>query len=189
VAYVKDLEQTQWTLGFPGIPQGDPHFYPSAVLATLLGGGMSSRLFQEVREKHGLAYSIYAYHSCYQDTGIFGIYASTQPNHTLKLTQTVKDLLVQLPDSLTPQEIDRAKAQMKAGTLMGLENTNSRAERCAQQLHILGRIMDNQETIDRIDAVSLSDLQSYAHQVFSGTPTCVTLGPTDQSEKLQKILG
>ena len=189
VGHVKDLEQTQWTLGFPGIQQGDPEFYTSAVLSTLLGGGMSSRLFQEVREKHGLAYTIYAYHSCYQDTGIFGVYASTQPDHTLKLTKAVKDLLVQLPDSLTPQEIDRAKAQMKAGTLMGLESTNNRAERCAQQLHILGRIMDNQETIERIDGVSLTDLQSYATKIFSGTPTCVTLGPTDQSGQIQEILG
>ena len=188
VSHVKDLEQTQWVLGFPGIPQGDPNFYTSALLSTLLGGGMSSRLFQEVREKHGLAYTIYAYHSCYQDTGIFGIYASTQPEHTLKLTQDVKNLLKRLPDSLTTEEVARAKAQMKAGTLMGLENTNNRAERCAQQLHILGRIQDNQETIDRIDGVDMDQVQAYAHQVFSGTPTCVTLGPTEVSANLRDIL-
>ena len=188
-AYVKPLEQTQWTLGFPGIPQGDPFFYVSATLSTLLGGGMSSRLFQEVREKHGLAYTIYAYHACYQDSGIFGVYASTQPDQTLKLTQAVMDLLRTLPETLTVSEIDRSKAQMKAGTLMGLENTNNRAERCAQQLHILGRIMDNKETIERIEAVTLADVKAYAERTFSGLPTCVTLGPKDESEGIRRILG
>ncbi len=189
IGYVKpSLEQTQWSLGFPGIPQGDPQFYVSAVLSTLLGGGMSSRLFQEVREKHGLAYTIYAYHACYRDTGIFGIYASTQPDQTIKLTKAVRDLLDCLPSSLTVQEIDRAKAQLKAGTLMGLESTNNRAERCAQQLHILGRIMDNKETIERIDAVSKAALQNYATQLFSGIPTYVTLGPSDVSGEIKGIL-
>ena len=187
-SYVKPIEQTQWLLGFPGVSNRDPQFYTSAILTTLVGGGMSSRLFQEIRENLGLAYSTYAYHSCYQDTGVFALYGSTSPEKTIELTQKALQLLHDLPSSMTFQEVERSKTQLKAGILMGLESTTGRADRSAQQLLIHEKLTSSLDVIAKIDAIGLADVQAFAEGVLRGPLTCVTLGPNSLQDRLAEIL-
>jgi predicted Zn-dependent peptidase len=187
-SYVKPIEQTQWLLGFPGVSNRDPQFYTSAVLTTLVGGGMSSRLFQEIRETLGLAYSTYAYHSCYQDTGIFALYSSTSPEKTVELTQKTLQLLQDLPSSMTYEEVERSKTQLKAGILMGLESTTGRADRAAQQLLIHEKLTRSLDVIAKIEAIALADVRDFSEHILSGPMTCVTLGPNSLQDELTEIL-
>ncbi|HXU58326.1 MAG TPA: pitrilysin family protein, partial [Verrucomicrobiae bacterium] len=122
----RDLEQVNVVLGFSGVSYHDPDYYAAAVLSQLLGGGMSSRLFQEVREKRGLVYSIHTFSSSYSDAGLFGIYAGTGENEVAELMPLVCDELVKLADILEDEELVRARAQLRAGLLMSRESTGSR---------------------------------------------------------------
>jgi predicted Zn-dependent peptidase len=187
-SYVKPIEQTQWLLGFPGVSNRDPQFYTSAVLTTLVGGGMSSRLFQEIRENLGLAYSTYAYHSCYQDTGVFALYSSTSPEKTMELTQKTLHLLQDLPSSMTLQEVERSKTQLKAGILMGLESTTGRSDRAAQQLLIHEKLTSSLDIIAKVDAITLADVKAFAEKTLHGPMTCVTLGPNSLQDELAELL-
>ena len=187
-SYVKPIEQTQWLLGFPGVSSCDPDFYTSAALTTLIGGGMSSRLFQEIRENLGLAYSTYAYHSCYQDTGVFALYGSTSPEKTLELAQKTLHLLKGLSTSITYQEVERSKTQLKAGILMGLESTTGRADRAAQQLLIHEKLTNSSDIIAKITAITLDDVRTFSEKILHGPMTCVTLGPMPLQDELAKIL-
>lgn len=173
----KDLEQVHVVLGFEGLPYNHPHYYTLSLLSTLLGGGMSSRLFQEIREKRGLVYSIYSYTSSYADTGIFGIYAGTGADEVAELLPVVCEQLVTLGSTIQLDELTRAKAQLKAGMLMGLESTSNRCERLANQYLLYGRHIPVEEIIQKIEAVSIADIQSLAMHIFKGKPTLTTLGP------------
>lgn len=175
----RDLEQTHVVLGFEGLPFGHADYYTASILSTILGGGMSSRLFQEVREKRGLVYSIYAFSSNYQDSGIFGIYAGTSPNQVSELLPVVQEELINLPKNLETSEMNRAKAQLKAGLMMGLESTTSRCEQLANHLLIYGRPIVPQEILQKVDAVSPEQITTLAKRLFSGVQTKVTLGPGD----------
>ena len=133
----RDLEQVHVTLAMEGVPQRDPALYSLQVFTNVLGGGMSSRLFQEVREMRGLCYSIYAFHWPYTDTGMFGLYAGTDAADAAELMQVVIDEIGQAAETITEAEVNRAKAQMKAGLLMALESSGARAEQLARQMLIL----------------------------------------------------
>src|SRR5438270_3837587 len=128
----RDLEQLHLVLGFPGLPLGDRDYYAASVLSTAFGGGMSSRLFQEVREKRGLCYAIHSFAHGYKDGGLFGIYAGTGEDEASELVPVLCDETLKLDDGLAPGELARAKAQMKAGLLMSLESTGARCEQMAQ---------------------------------------------------------
>src|SRR5947209_19522127 len=119
----RDLEQLHLVLGFPGLPLGDPDYYAATVLSTAFGGGMSSRLFQEVREKRGLVYSIHSFVHGYRDGGLFGIYAGTGEEEAAELVPALCEQTFQLEAGLSLVELNRAKAQMKAGLLMSLGST------------------------------------------------------------------
>ena len=173
----KDLEQVHLVLGFEGLPYQHPDYYTLSVLSTLLGGGMSSRLFQEIREKRGLVYSIYAATSSYWDSGQFTIYAGTGEDEVKDLLPVMCEELCKAPKTLTSVEIDRAKTQLKASLMMGLESTSNRCERLANQLLIYGRTLSPQEIVQSIDAVSMEDLSRIATQIFRSAPTLTTLGP------------
>lgn len=173
------LEQTHIVLGFEGVPYGHPHYYAATLLSTILGGGMSSRLFQEIREKRGLVYSIYAFHSSYKDTGMFGIYAGTGPEKARELLTATTDLLKQFPKTTIDQELLRAKAQLKASLMMGLESTSSRCEQLAQHMHIYGHRLSPQEILEKIESVSPHDIITLATSFFSSPLTLATLGPID----------
>lgn len=173
----RDLEQIHLVLGFESCPYGHPDFFPLSVFSNLLGGGMSSRLFQEVREKRGLVYSIYSFNTAYRDTGIFGIYAGTGESQVQELLPTIKEVLEDFPKTLHDKEIARSKAQLKAGILMSLESTSSRCEQIAQQLMIHKRHIPPQEIIDKVNAVTRESLIEAAQRVIATPSTFTTIGP------------
>ncbi len=173
----KDLEQVHVVLGFEGVPYNHPHHYALAVLSTVLGGGMSSRLFQEVREKKGLVYTIYASSTHYLDSGLFTIYAGTGQKEVAQLLPVVCEQLRTLPETLTSQEVERAKTQLKASLLMGLESTSNRGERVANQMLIYGYPLTTSQILQAIDSVQKENLSRVAHHLFQSKPTLTTLGP------------
>jgi len=183
----RELEQVHLLMGFQGIPSQDPDYYTCSVLMTLLGGGMSSRLFQEIREKRGLVYSIYAYNNSYRDNGVISIYAGTGEKEVTELLPIVCQELKRLPLTLTETEIDRAKAQLKAGLLMALESTSSRCRQVAHQMLIYGRPLTTQEIIAKIDHVSAEQLSQLAERLFSQKPTLTALGPIKYLESYDAI--
>ena len=172
----RDLEQVQMVLGFGGVSYTDDNFYAVSTLSTLFGGGMSSRLFQEAREKRGLCYSIYSFMSCYADSGLFGIYAGTGEDMAEDLVQVVRDEIAKVCKDIDDAEIDRARAQLKASILMSLESTSSRCEQAARQLMVFGRPQTVEEVIERIDAVDRASAVEAARRVFTGPITLTTLG-------------
>ncbi|MBN2751733.1 MAG: insulinase family protein [Rhodospirillaceae bacterium] len=173
----RDLEQTHLVLGFEGVSYQDPDYYALAVMSALFGGGMSSRLFQEVREARGLAYSIYAYASSYIDTGMFSIYAGTSPKDIPEMVAVIADESAKLADTLTEQEISRARAQLRASTIMGMESTSSRCEHRARQLMIYGHTLSPEESIARIEAVDMDAVCRVVRRVFASPLTTAAVGP------------
>jgi predicted Zn-dependent peptidase len=178
--FERDLEQVHLALGFFGVTYNDPDYYVAAVLSQLLGGGMSSRLFQEIREKRGLVYSIHSFASSFADGGIFGIYAGTGEKEVAELLPVVCDELAKLPHDLTEPEVKRAAAQLRAATLMAREKPSARCEQLASQLLIYGRPIPPAEAVARIDAVTIDDLSRLAKRLTQSAPTLTTLGPVGQ---------
>ncbi len=174
---LRDLEQAHLVLGFEGIKFTDPDYYPLSVLSVVLGGGMSSRLFQEVREKRGLVYAIYTFASSYSDSGLFGVYAGTGEAEAGEVMGVVCDLLRDLAGTIDSGELKRARAQIRAGVLMSLESTASRCEQLARQLLVLGREIPVAEIAARIEAVDNDALDRIARRIFSGPATFTALGP------------
>ncbi|HQT40424.1 MAG TPA: pitrilysin family protein, partial [Acidocella sp.] len=143
----RDLDQAHIVLGFSAPGYGEPDYYPSMLLSTLLGGGMSSRLFQEIREKRGLVYSIYSFTAPANDGGLFGIYAGTGESEAAELMPVTLEELAKVQLDVTAAELNRARAQLKAGLLMSLESTGSRCEQLARQWQIFGRVIPAAETV------------------------------------------
>jgi predicted Zn-dependent peptidase len=184
----QDLEQVHLALGFPGVSYADPDYYPSMVLATVLGGGMSSRLFQEIREARGLAYGVSAYAAPYLDGGIFGVYAGTGEKETPELVQVLFEQLMEVREPVPADELNRARTQMRAGILMSLESTGARMEALGSQLLIYGRPIPVDEMIRKIAAVSAADVARVARRVFSGRPTLAAMGPLGGLEPYDRLL-
>lgn len=173
----RELEQAHLTLALEGVPQNDLSLFSVQVFTNILGGGMSSRLFQEVREKRGLCYSIYSFHAPYTDTGFFGLYTGTDPADAPEMMEVVVDIINDSVETLTEAEIARAKAQMKAGLLMALESCSSRAEQLARHVLAYGRPQTVQELVARIDAVSVESTRDAARALLSRSrPAVVALG-------------
>ncbi|MBH5390567.1 M16 family metallopeptidase [Bradyrhizobium diversitatis] len=173
----RELEQAHLTLALEGVPQSDASLFSLQVFTNILGGGMSSRLFQEVREKRGLCYSIYTFHAPYSDTGFFGLYTGTDPADAPEMMEVVVDIMNDSVETLTDAEIARAKAQMKAGLLMALESCSSRAEQLARHVLAYGRPQTVQELVARIDAVSIESTRDAARALLSRSrPAVVALG-------------
>lgn len=173
----RDLEQIHVLLGYQGLPHRHEDYYAASLLATILGGGMSSRLFQEIREKRGLVYSIYAYHHANRDTGIFGVYAGTSAEKAKELVDVATSELHKIETVDISQDLGRAKAQLKASLMMSLESTSARCEQLANQMHIYGRPILPQETLAKVEAVTEKQIQDLARRVFSSPSTLTTLGP------------
>ncbi len=173
----RDLEQAHLTLALEGVPQSDLSLFSLQVFTNILGGGMSSRLFQEVREKRGLCYSIYTFHAAYSDTGFFGLYTGTDPTDAPEMVEVIVDEMNNAVETLTDAEIARSKAQMKAGLLMGLESCSSRAEQLARHILAYGRPLTSDELVARIDAVSIESTRNAARGLLSRSrPAVVALG-------------
>ncbi len=173
----RDLDQVHIVLGFPACPYDHPDYYPTLLLSTLLGGGMSSRLFQEIREKRGLVYSVYSFTAPYSDSGLFGIYAGTGESEARELLPVTLAELAAVQRHVTEPEIARARAQVKASLLMSLESTGSRCEQIARQLQVFGRIIPMAETLGRIDAVTEADIRRAAQGIFRAKPSLALMGP------------
>jgi predicted Zn-dependent peptidase len=182
----QELEQLHFLLGFQGAAIGDADYYAQSMLSTVLGGGMSSRLFQEVREKRGLVYSIYTFASAYRDGGIFGVYAGTGPTEIAELVPVVCDELQKVIDHVDEAELGRARAQIKASLLMSMESTMSRAEQLGQHLLTFGRTIATKEIIEKIDEVDADAVKRAAAKLFTSRPTIAALGPIDHLESYEK---
>ena len=183
----RELEQVHLVLGFPAVSHTDPDYYTQAVLATMLGGGMSSRLFQEVREKRGLAYSIYSFASSFLDSGLFGVYAGTGEDEVAELTKVVAEQIRAATLPAGEEEVRRARAQIKAGLLMSLESTSARAEQAAGQLLVFDRIITTEEIVSKIDSVTGDDMARVARRIFAGKPTLAAMGPLARLPSLNDI--
>ncbi|WP_208347976.1 M16 family metallopeptidase [Pseudaestuariivita rosea] len=185
---VKGLEQVHFALAIEGPNYRDPAIYTSQIFSTAMGGGMSSRLFQEIREKRGLCYSIFAQAGAYADTGLTTIYAGTSADQIGELATITMDELKRAADDMTPEEVARARAQMKAGLLMGLESPSNRAERLARLLAIWDRVPDLEETVAMIDAVTTGDVKDFAARTAQSAGTAMALyGPVSAAPSLEVL--
>jgi predicted Zn-dependent peptidase len=183
----RDLDQVHIVLGFPGATYTDPLHFPSMLLSTLLGGGMSSRLFQEIREKRGLVYSIYSFANPFHDGGLFAIYAGTGEQEAAELMPVTLEELRKVQHDVTQDELDRAKAQLRASVLMSLESTGTRTEQLARQLQVHGRVIPVEETKAKIAAVTIAQVQEAAARAFRGRPTLAALGPAGKVPSMAEI--
>ena len=184
---VKDLEQVHFALAFEAPGYRAPDVYAAQVYATALGGGMSSRLFQKIREERGLCYSIFAQSGAYEDTGQITLYAGTSQEEIGELTQLTLDELKRSAEDMTPAEVNRARAQLKAGLLMGLESPSSRAERLARLLAIWGRVPDVDEAVAKIDAVTTADVRACAEAMQTARVALALYGPVAAAPGLEAI--
>jgi predicted Zn-dependent peptidase len=173
----RDLEQAHVLVGLEGMAFDDPDFYAASVMSTVLGGGMSSRLFQEIREKRGMAYSIYAYLQCYTDGGLFGVYAGTDKSQVEVLVPLIFAQIKEISGGLLDTEIARARAQIKAGILMSLESTSSRSEQLARQMMVFKKPLSIEDTIAKVEAVDEDAIKRVAERLLASPPTLTTLGP------------
>lgn len=176
----KDLEQAHIILGFESVPSEHEDFYPTMVYSTMMGGGMSSRLFQEIREKHGLVYSVFTSRATYKDSGQFYIYAGTGPDKLETLAPILRTELLKSQDGFTQEELLRAKAQLKTSLLMGLESTSNRCEKIASQTLRYGRILSPEEICRAIDAVNNDDLKRSIKRMFESKHTLTAYGPIQE---------
>jgi predicted Zn-dependent peptidase len=184
----RDLDQVHVVLGFPSVGYGDPDYYPTVLLSTLLGGGMSSRLFQEIREKRGLVYSIYSFAAPFKDGGLFGIYAGTGESEAAELMPVMLAELGKVQAHITEPELSRARAQLKASLLMSQESTGSRCEQLARQIQTFGRVIPTAEVLAKINAVTEADIRRAAVRHFRAPPTLATVGPSAQVPSLANIV-
>ncbi len=174
----KDLEQVQFVLGFDGVGYTDPNYYNQQILSIVAGGGMSSRLFQEVREKRGLCYTISAFGSSYTDCGMFSIYAGTSETTANELIDVTAQELLKLSTDIHEDELHRAKAQLKASLLMSQESSVARAEKLAGNHSVFGRYVPVKELIEKIEKVDVASVQNFAKKIFSKDmrPTVASMG-------------
>ncbi len=185
---VKALEQAHFALAFESPGYLSDEIYVAQVYSSILGGGMSSRLFQEIREKRGLCYTIFAQTGAYSDTGMTTIYSGTSGDQLPELAGVTIDEMKRMADDTSPAEVARARTQMKAGLLMGLESPSNRAERMARMIQIWGRVPDLSETVARIDAVTTGDVRDFAQRLALQAPAALALyGPIDGAPTLAAL--
>ena len=183
----RELEQVHVILGLPGVGYRDPDYYASAVLATLLGGGMSSRLFQTLREERGLVYTVFSFHNAASDSGLFGVYAGTGQDEVAELMPVVCEEIADVAHNVGDAELERARAQLKASILMSRESTSGRCEQLANNLMIYGRAMTTQEIVDALEAVDADQVRQLAGRLAASRPTLTSLGPVGQVEAFDTV--
>ena len=184
----RDLEQVHIALALQGLAVRDDALYSLQVFTNVLGGGMSSRLFQEVREKRGLCYAIHAFHMPFNDTGLFALYAGTDETDAPELMRVVIDEIGQATETLNETEVNRAKAQMKAGLLMALESSEARIGQLARQMLAYGRPIPLEEIVAKVDAVTVDSARAAGRAVIGGSkPAIAALGPGNGLESTAAI--
>jgi predicted Zn-dependent peptidase len=184
LARKKETEQAHLCIGFNGLPVGHKDIYSLIILNNILGGSMSSRLFQEVREQRGLAYSVFSYHSSYQDGGLLTIYGGTGSNQLDLLFETIQETVQKLKeDGITSKELQNSKEQMKGSLMLSLESTNSRMSRNGKNELLLGRHRSLDEVIECINNVTEDSVNKLAKQIFSEDFAVALISPTGQLPK------
>jgi predicted Zn-dependent peptidase len=172
----KKLEQVNYLLGFEGISYHDKQYYEAQILSMILGGGMSSRLFQELRENHGLAYSVYAFNSCFEDSGIFGIYGGTTPDKCEQMINCISSEIKKICDKIEDEELKRVKTQFCASLKMAKESTSSRMQRLGSDVLLFNRSYSDEDIIEKFQHISKKDIIKIAHQIFNSKPTTAMIG-------------
>ena len=186
---LKDLEQAHFALSVKSSGIRDEDIFASQIFSVAMGGGMSSKLFQEIREKRGLCYSIFSSIDAGSDTGNFTIYAGTSEDKLHELSNVVIDELRDSVESISQKELNKARAQIKASMLMGLESSSNRCERLARSLSVWGRIVPLSETIEKINSVSLENLRNFGQKIFSkGQPALALYGPVKKAPCLGELV-
>ena len=184
----KSLEQAHVALAFESPSYRDDDIYTAQIYSVALGGGMSSRLFQEIREKRGLCYTIFAQAGAFSDSGMMTIYAGTSEAQVPDLMALTFDELRRAAEDMSSNELERARAQMKAGMLMGLESASNRAERLARQVQVWGYVPELEETVAKIENVTLDRLRSFSEHIASKAPAALALyGPIQHAPTLNEI--
>jgi len=183
----RDLMDAQIILGFEGRAYHVRDFYASQMLSMILGGGMSSRLFQEVREKRGLCYSVYAFHWGFSDTGVFGVHAATGQSDLGELMPVILGELQKSGEKIEQAELDRARAQYRAGLMMSRESPASRASQIARQLLLYGRPIETEELMDRLAGITVERLADLSNRLFSSKPTVTAIGPVGSLAPFEAI--
>ena len=186
----KDTEQMHILIGVPGLGQDDEDIHAMHIFNNVLGGGLSSRLFQEIREQRGLAYSVYSYHSTYVDTGLFAIYAGTSPNNTEEVIECVLKEMREIRDKgITEEELVRTKAQIKGGLYLGLESVSSRMSRLGKTELTYNRVLSPEEVVEKLEKVTLEDIKRVIGRLWQKDKISVmTLGPSGHEVILADLL-
>lgn len=176
----REIEQAHLVLGMPGLVRNDDRRYAAGVLHGVVGGGMSSRLFQEVREHRGLAYSVFSFGSAYADAGVVGVYAGCLPKKATQVLDVIRDELAKIGrDGITAEELVRGKGQLRGSIVMGLEDTGAKMTRIAKAELVYGELPTIDEILRRIDEVTLDDVAALAAELYAGTPALTVVGPFD----------
>lgn len=178
VKFDKTTEQANLVIGVPGLDRGDERRYIQSVFNAALGGGMSSRLFQEVREKRGLVYTVYSFGQQFQDAGMAGVYAGCSPKNLEQVTQVITDVLDEVAlNGITEAELAKAKGQVSGGMVLGLEDTSSRMSRIARSEMNHGYVPSVSQVLERISSVTLEEVQALAHHLWSQERLTAVVGP------------
>ena len=184
----RDIEQAHAVLAFSGVKYECETYYPCLIFSTIFGGGMSSRLFREIREKRGLVYSVYSFSNSHTQSGLFGIYAGTTNKELQELMPVIGTEIKKIcNDLISPQELCRAKAQLKASMLMALESSSTTAEILARQMLLYNRIIPIEEMVERIEKVTAEDVRDMAQQIFASNPTYCLVGDIDNHPDYHQI--
>jgi predicted Zn-dependent peptidase len=180
----RPTEQAHLVMGMPGLVRGDDRRYAMSVLSTALGGGMSSRLFQEIREKRGMAYSVYSYAQSFADNGMFGIYVGCLPGKVESVLEVCRDELGSLVrDGLTDDEISRAKGQVRGATVLGQEDTGARMTRIAKSELHQEPLLSIGQLLERVDQVTADDIRELASDLLDAEPALAVIGPFGESTR------
>jgi predicted Zn-dependent peptidase len=180
----RQTEQANLVLGCAGLHRGDERRFAAGVLNAAVGGGMSSRLFQSVRERHGLAYSVYSFASHYADAGMFGVYAGCHPKRVQQVLDISREELAAVAaGGLTAAELERGRGQMRGGFVLGLEDTGSRMSRLGKSELVYGELMTVNEVIAAIDSVTLDDVQEIAADLFTRPTSLAVIGPYNDGQE------
>jgi len=172
----RSFEQAHWCLAFEGRSAADPRNPALALFVQALGGGTSSRLFQELREERGLAYSIYAWNQAFADTGLVGIGCAAERARAAESVQLTREVLAATVDGLSDAELSRARAQMEAGLLMSLETAQGRADHLARSIEVFGRILSLAEALEQIRAVTVGDARAAGRALLDGPVAVASVG-------------
>nr|WP_323746605.1 pitrilysin family protein [Catenulispora pinisilvae] len=186
----KATEQTHVVLGVPGVARNDQRRYPLGILSTILGGGMSSRLFQEVREKRGLAYSVYSFSTHHADCGMFGVYAGCQPENFTEVLKICRDEVLKVADGgVTEEELQRGIGQVRGSTVLSLEDTGSQMTRIGKNELVYGEHLTIEELLERVESVTIEDVKEVAEEFLRQPQAVAVIGDYEDASSFEGALG